>query len=107
MGQWAVEIPAPAPGVGIVTDDKAHESMKGVLDLKLRKTSVDAEGSVMSLRRGSAAAYGQCNLCFRNLAFSIKSTNSANNSNNGPTVILTPTSGAYSPGSMVALMVRR
>ena len=102
MGHWAVEIPAlGAPGLGIMTEDKGHESMDEVLDVKPRKTSVEMEGGVMSIPRGSAAAYGQSNLCFRNLAFSVKSHNGSTK------VILTPSSGAYSAGSMVALMVRR
>ena len=55
----------------------------------------------MSLGRDPNSAFGQSNLCFRDLAFDIKS------SEGEVKCILTPTSGAWSPGNMVALMVRR
>ena len=54
------------------------------------------EGDVMSIPRDPKTAHGQTSLCFRNLSFSIKEK-----------VIVTPTSGAYGEGTMVALMVRR
>jgi|AntAceMinimDraft_11_1070367.scaffolds.fasta_scaffold33211_1 hypothetical protein len=60
------------------------------------------EGDVMSIPRDPDLAYGQSTLCFRDLAFAVKSKSA------GPDkVVLTPTSGAFATGSMVALMVRK
>ena len=57
-------------------------------------------GRVMSVARDPETAYGQSNLAFKDLSFSIEVGTKVKTKQ----VILTPSSGAYAAGSMVAIM---
>lgn len=57
-------------------------------------------GRVMSVARDPETAYGQSNLAFKDLSFSIEVGTKVKTNQ----VILTPSSGAYAAGSMVAIM---
>lgn len=103
LGQWEVEIPSTASTFGLEEEGTVNDAHASAMMRKVRGMNAVLEGDVMSIPRDPDVAYGQSNLCFRDLAFSIKCRHVNNGSEK---VILTPTSGAYLAGSMVALMVR-
>jgi hypothetical protein len=99
--QWAVEIPPPT-GAAEHAEGGGGKGGESAMTFAARSRSMNGlDGDVMALPRDPEVAFGQSSLCFRNLAFSIRSRH-----NGAEKVILTPTSGAYAAGSMVALMVR-
>lgn len=104
MSQWEVEIPSsPVIEGGVELDDAGKvRTPEEYIDAKLRGIKDMLEGDVMKLSRDPELAIGQSSLCFRDLAFSIKPPDGSDEK-----VILTPTSGAYAAGSMVALMARK
>jgi hypothetical protein len=65
-----------------------------------KKRELLESGFQLDIARDPNTAYGQSTLAFRDLTFSIPTKKT------GARIILTPTSGAYEAGSMVALMVR-
>ena len=66
----------------------------------IKKRELLESGFQLDIARDPNTAYGQSTLAFRDLTFSIPTKKT------GARIILTPTSGAYEAGSMVALMVR-
>ena len=61
-----------------------------------------SEGDLKSITRDERLAYAQTSLAFQDLRFAIPDKSSAT----GEQLILSPTSGAFAAGSMVAFMVR-
>lgn len=96
--------------VGISPDEKeayaklADGSFKNpfaAIEHKMTEAHSMVQGDVMSIQRDPDLAHGQSSLCFRNLSFSYKSR-----ADGLEKIIVTPTSGAYAAGTMVAVMVR-
>lgn len=94
----AFEIPAVTRAVEVTERGKLKDPA-AFIDTKLKDSHAMLEDDVMSIPRDADVAYGQSNLCFRDVTFSIKSSMDGSEK-----VILTATSGAYEAGSMVAIM---
>ena len=101
--QVEVDVAAAQPSVSTLYDEavsKKDSHRDAFVDLKIRQVHSELSGDIMSLPRDPHLWHGQTNLCFKNVGYHAKV-------NGSEKVILTPTSGAYKAGSMVALMARR